>query len=309
MASMEKQAYLIMAHNNFDQLCMLIDVLDDERTGIFIHIDNRSGFTDFDMLKSHAKKSYIDIFSTRAIYWGDYSQTQCEIDLLERAHDHERYEYYHLISNADFPTMPQKKILAFFDENKGKEFVSFRFPMNAWPFRNKPYTTEHKYYHILTKYLRTKHKIRDKVVYMLEYGCVFLQFLARVDRIKGEFISAKGSQWWSFTNEFTEYVLSKKDWLDKHFTMARSGDEAWPAILVYNSEFRKNLYDQNYDCSNNANQRYIDWERGFPYTFRVEDYDEIINSGLPFVRKTDMRIDGGLVQKLYDKIMAESQTE
>ena len=205
--------------------------------------------------------------------------------------------------------MPQKKILAFFDANKGKEFVSFRFPMNAWPFRNKPYTTEHKYYHILTKYLRTKHKIRDKVVYLLEYGCVFLQFLARVDRIKGEFISAKGSQWWSFTNEFTEYVLSKKDWLDKHFTMARSGDEAWPAILVYNSEFRKNLYDQNYDCSNNANQRYIDWERGFPYTFRAEDYDEIINSGLPFVRKTDMRIDGGLVQKLYDKIMAESQTE
>ena len=91
--------------------------------------------------------------------------------------------------------------------------------------------------------------------------------------------------------------------------MTRSAEEVFPAVLAYNSDFRNSLYDQKYDCSNNANQRYIDWERGFPYTFHIEDYDEIIASGLPFVRKTDMRIDGGLVQKLYDKIMAESETE
>ena len=302
-----KHAYLIMAHNNFEQLKMLIDVLDNPRTDIYIHIDIRSGFKDFNSLKEHARESYIDIFSTRAIYWGDYSQSQCEIDLLQRAFEHSTYEYYHLISNADFPTMSQEKILSFFDSNKGKEFVSFRFPMNVWPFQNKPYTTEHKYYHVLTKYFRSSHKLRDKVVYAIEYICVFIQFIFRVDRIKGEFISAKGSQWWSFTQEFTEYVLSKKAWLDKHFSMARSGDEAWPAILVYNNEhFRENLYDKKYDCSNNANQRYIDWKRGFPYNFKVEDYDEIVSSGLPFVRKVDMRSDGGLTKKLYEKIMAES---
>lgn len=298
-----KHAYLIMAHNNFDELKMLVEVLDNDRTDIFIHIDIRSGFSDFDSIKNKAKKSYIDIFSTRAIYWGDYSQTQCEIDLLEKAHNHDKYMFYHLISNADFPTDTQEKILSFFDKNAGKEFISFRFPKNAWPFKNKPYTTEHKYYHVLTKYLRTSHHFRDRLVYLIEYFCVFIQFICRVDRIKGEFISAKGSQWWSITNEFAEYVLSKKDWLDKHFMKARSGDEAWPAILVYNSKFRDNLFDKNYDCSNNANQRYIDWERGFPYTFTIEDYDEIVNSGFPFVRKVNMHTDNGLVEKLYHRIL------
>ncbi len=305
MAETGKHAYLIMAHNNFEELGMLIDVLDNDRTDIFVHIDKRAGLSDFSSLEKHAKKSSIEIFSTRAVYWGDYSQTQVEIDLLEKAHNHDRYEYYHLISNADFPTAPQEKILAFFDQNKGKEFISFRFPMNLWPFNKKIYNTEHKYYHVLTKYLRTGHKVRDKIVYAIEYICVFFQFLCRVDRVKGEFVSAKGSQWWSITNDFAEYVLSKKNWLDKHFKMARSGDEAWPAILVYNSKFKDNLFDKKYDCSNYANQRYIDWERGFPYTFKIDDYKEIMESGFPFVRKVDMRCDGGLVEKLYSNILNE----
>ena len=267
-SDLTKHAYLIMAHNNFEELKMLIEVLDHRRTDIYIHIDKRANFIDFDSLRIRTKHSYVDIYSEFSVYWGDYSQSLVEISLLERAHAHDQYEYYHLISNADFPTKPQDEILSFFDENKNKEFISFRFPLNIWPFNNKIYSTEHKYYHVLTKYLRTGHNIRDHIVYFIEYFCVFLQFLFRVDRIKGEFVSAKGSQWWSITNDFAEYVLSKKDWLNKHFRMARSGDEAWPAILVYNSVFRDRLYDKNYDCSNNANQRYIDWERGFPRPVR-----------------------------------------
>ena len=205
--------------------------------------------------------------------------------------------------------MSQKRIYEFFHQNSGKEFISFRFPMNIWPFRNKPYTTEIKYYHILSKYYRTDNKLLNKIVYCIEYFCVFLQFLLRIDRINGQYIPAKGSNWFSITNNFANFILSKKDWIYKNYHMTRSAEEVFPAVLAYNSDFRNSLYDQKYDCSNNANQRYIDWERGFPYTFHIEDYDEIIASGLPFVRKTDMRIDGGLVQKLYDKIMAESETE
>lgn len=301
MENKGKHAYLIMAHNNFEQLKMLIKALDNERTDIFIHIDQRAHFTEFESLQV-AKHSYVEAFSTRTIYWADYSQTECEIDLLEAAKKKGRYDYYHLISNADFPIRKQDEILAFFDANKGKEFISFRFPMQPWPFKNKHYSTEHKYYHVLSKYYRTKHKIRDKIVYAIEYICVFFQFLFRIDRIKGEFTPAKGSQWWSITDEFASYVLEKKQWIYEHFRMARSGDEAWPAILVYNSEFKNALYDNSYQCTNNENQRYIDWKRGFPYTFKIEDYEEIINSGMMFVRKVDRNIDGGLVDKLAETI-------
>ena len=309
MNQKRKQAYLIMAHTNFEQLKLLIAALDFRLTDIFIHIDKNSDYNDFESLKRIPKYSYIEVFKEFRVFWADFSQTECELFLLDKARNHDTYEYYHLISNADFPTMSQKDIYKIFHENLGKEFVSFRFPMNIWPFNNKPYTTEIKYFHVLSRYYRTRSKLVNKIVYCTEYFCVFLQFLLRIDRIKNQYIPAKGSNWFSITDNFASYILSKKEWIYKNYHMTRSSEEVFPAVLVYNSEFRKNLYDQNYDCSNNANQRYIDWERGFPYTFRVEDYDEIINSGLPFVRKTDMRIDGGLVQKLYDKIMAESQAE
>lgn len=299
----DKHAYLIMAHNNFDQLKMLIDVLDDERTDLFIHIDKKSDFKDYDSLKEHAKKSYIDVFSEISVYWADYSQTECEMCLLVRAVSKGYHCYYHLISNADFPTKPQKEILAFFDENKGKEFVSYRMPKNIWPFNKKPYTTEHKYYHFMTKTLRTGNFIIDKASLFIEYFLVFLQFICRVDRIKGEYVPCKGSNWWSITQNLADYIISKKDWIEKNFKRSRSSDEVFVSVLVYNSEFNDRRYEVSYDCSNTANQRLIDWNRGFPYLFKVEDYDEIIKSGLPFVRKTDRKKDNGLVDKLYQHIM------
>ncbi len=299
-----KHAYLIMAHNNFEQLKLLIDVLDHERVDIFIHIDKKSDFRDYDSLKAHAKRSYIDIFSEVSVYWSDYSLTECEFVLLEHAHRNGPYEYYHLISNADFPLKSQQKILDFFDANKGKEFVTFRFPMNLWPFRNKQYTTEHKYYHFMTKSLRTGNKFVDVSSYCIEYFLVFLQFLLRVDRIKGKYVPCKGSNWWSITQDLADYIISQKEWIEKNFKHTRASDEVFVSVLVYNSEFNERRYNMSNECPCDGNQRLIDWKRGFPYSFNINDYDEVISSNLMFVRKTNMKTDGGLVEKLHEEILS-----
>lgn len=36
-----KHAYLIMAHQNFEQLAILLELLDDIRNDIFIHVDKK----------------------------------------------------------------------------------------------------------------------------------------------------------------------------------------------------------------------------------------------------------------------------
>ena len=42
---MEKRhAYLILAHKNFGQLRKLVELLDDPRNDIFIHVDGRADF-------------------------------------------------------------------------------------------------------------------------------------------------------------------------------------------------------------------------------------------------------------------------
>ena len=40
---MKKHAYLIMAHNEFEILKILLHLLDDERNDIYLHIDSKAG--------------------------------------------------------------------------------------------------------------------------------------------------------------------------------------------------------------------------------------------------------------------------
>ena len=70
--------------------------------------------------------------------------------------------------------------------------------------------------------------------------------------------------------------------------------------LLYNSPFRDKLYkpSDGEECS----MRYTDWTRGKPYTFRNEDYEELISSKLMFARKFDTTVDQTIILKIRDGI-------
>ena len=71
-----QHAFLIIAHNNFNQLKKLIKLLDANNHDIYIHIDKKSKDfirADFDGI---AKKSKVFIYQEYKIYWGGFSQVQ-----------------------------------------------------------------------------------------------------------------------------------------------------------------------------------------------------------------------------------------
>ena len=78
-------------------------------------------------------------------------------------------------------------------------------------------------------------------------------------------------------------------------------DEIFLQTIVYNSKYFDNLYLKQ-DNSYKANQRYIDWTRGEPYTFKINDYDELIKSDMLFARKFSTKIDKEIVDKIYDYV-------
>ena len=49
--------------------------------------------------------------------------------------------------------------------------------------------------------------------------------------------------------------------------------------------------------------RYIDWTRGHPYTFKSEDYDELMNSGCLFARKFSIVQDDKIVRKITSAVL------
>ena len=90
-----KHAYLIMAHLNFEQLAILLELLDDIRNDIFIHVDKKVKTFDKEKLKNSCKFSKV-IFTKKRINikWGGAQQIYTEMLLFEVASKY-NYSRYH----------------------------------------------------------------------------------------------------------------------------------------------------------------------------------------------------------------------
>lgn len=135
-------AYLIIAHNNFKQLQILINLLDDDRNDIFIHIDKK--VEELPLLTTNKSKLFI-LDKRIDVRWGNVNQIETEILLFETAVKHNQYEYYHLISGVDLPIKSNDYIHNFFKINNGKEFVGFS------KVNSKKLKWNVCYYHLLTR--------------------------------------------------------------------------------------------------------------------------------------------------------------
>lgn len=113
-----KHAFLIIAHNEYPVLEVLLSMLDDERNDIYLHIDKRATelFQQIKKVKMQKAGFYL-IENPIKVYWGDISQVQVEYLLFETALSHGPYAYYHLLSGTDLPIKSQDYIHAFFQQN------------------------------------------------------------------------------------------------------------------------------------------------------------------------------------------------
>lgn len=294
-----------MAYSEYEQLKMLIQMLDYPENDIYVHIDKRSSCVNPEFFRKSLKYSKLEVYQEMPIYWGHYSQTECELFLLEKATER-KYQYIHLLSGADLPLCGQEKIHAFFEINNGKEYVRYwgsEFPEEcvSWV----------RYYHPLQRFLRmSKNHSINRLFEVTEKCFENVQGILGVDRMKNKSIQfRKGATWFSITGEFAEYVVKQKDWIRQLFSSTRSSDEIFLQTVLHNSEFENNRFETCYETDGLSGIRYIDWKRGRPYTFREHDYEELMKSGYLFARKFSMKVDRKIVEKIYNKVIHENSNE
>ncbi len=287
-------AYMIIAHNQFELLEKLIKALDDERNDIFVHIDAKVKNFDFDRIKALTEHSRVIFTPERLdITWGDFSQVKCEMLLLKTAVENESsdkpYSYFHLLSGVDLPLKTNDYIHNFFKENNGKEFIHFTTEDNT-DAQNRI-----RYFYLF----RNKHILFLRIIarFLLE-----AQKKVGFNRLKGKSIKVqKGCNWFSITDEFAHYVYRHMNEYKSMFTYSYCGDEVFLQTIFINSPYIDNLFlndiNNHYACA-----RHIDWNRGTPYVFRSEDYDELMNSKCLFARKFDLSVDSEIVDKIVESI-------
>lgn len=275
-----KHAYMIIAHTNFEQLQTLIDLLDDERNDLYLHIDTKAK----NVPAFSAKHSKLHMVEPINVVWGGHSQIHCEMKLLEAAAKG-HYRYYHLISGMDLPLKTQDEIHAFFREHDGKEFLWF--DENACQTEDFYFRTQY-YYFLGNLGFNTKTHFG--------YGLRLIDgALAKVQKALGVcrksiFPLYKGGQWFSITDDMVHYVLEQKTAIRKQFDYSICADEVFLQSVAMGSPLRENIVN---DCL-----REIDWERGMPYTFRKEDVPMLLASENLWARKFDQRVDREVIDMI-----------
>ena len=286
---MKKHAYLIMAHTQPELLKKLLQMLDNERNDIYLHIDSKAKDYPLDEIAAVLQKSKC-IFTERTdVKWGSYSQINCEMILLKEAVKTE-HAYYHLLSGMDLPIKSQEQIFAFFEKYKGLEFVD-----EDGATISEAALSRVKYTH---KFYGKAGSVKDILGALSVKG----QKLLGVDKTQkyGNIIFQKGRNWFSITHGLAKLVVEKEDWIQEVFGQSVCGDELFLQTVARNSEYAEKICNPN-TMPEVPDTRYIDWKRGSnnnPYVFREDDFEELKNALGLFARKFDLNVDKKIVEKL-----------
>lgn len=189
------------------------------------------------------------------------------------------------------PLKSQKEIHNFFDKYAGEEFI--QFDNSDFNIRDLIEKTEYPYYwgrHLRHNgfYSRTVGRA------MFHFSRMFVKSLNLKSHY--DFSIHKGSNWFSITGEFAKWLLDNRKRIRKTFKHVWCSDEMMVQTFVLISPFAKNI-------SARGNLRKIDWERGDPYTWQEDDYEELVNSELMFARKFSMEQTPTLINRLTDNIL------
>ena len=278
----KRHAILIMAHGQSELLKKNIKLLDSEQIDFYIHIDKKSKEIKVSDLENICEKSNLYAYKKRRVQWGAYSI--CEVELLLMAEAYKKhYDYYHLISGQDLLIKPLNEFLSSFEGEK-REYVAFGDDLE------EKYIERVKYYYPMTQLLG---RIGD----LIDQYLVKIQKKLGVNRIKSiKWQMKKGAQWFSVSENIIKVILSEKKMIRKLFHMSSCSDEMFIQTAIFNSR-NYDLMEEHNDC-----RRFIDWERGTPYIFKEEDFEDIVMSDDFFARKFDYINYPEIVDKICDYV-------
>lgn len=284
-----KFAYLIMAHDNEEQLRLLLKMLDYPENDIYLHIDKKSCIRKISFETNNAQ---LKVFSRFTVYWGDLSQTKCQIFLLNEAIK-EQHDYYHLISGHDLPIKSHARIMQFFQENYGKQFIHFE---------SDDYCMKEtcRYYHFLAPFISR---------------CNNSFFKNRLGRIESLILDVQkkkdvkrqlfcGANWYSITHDLAEEFCMHSKEAIRIVRWTISSDEY--VLQTFYRAMAKGHYklfaEPKEPGDYHGTAREIDWYRGSPYVWKMEDYEFLMNSESMFARKFDQRTDSQIITRIAEEV-------
>ena len=290
-----RHAYLIITHGSFPILEKLLRFLDSENADFYIHLDARVKDFDFERYRTIPQKSSVTFVDRVKISWGHYSLVECEMKLLRSAAGG-RYDYYHLLSGVDVPVKSRSYIESYFLRSPGHNYLRFQAETLT-----REYLDRVRLYHPFQRWNIQNRAVRTA----LRRAANLVQLLIGVDRTQKlgpGFQFQKGAQWFSLTDAAVRCLLEREGEIRELFHSTFCPDEIFVHTILLNSPLRDTLPTGEASHDYRSCLRYIDWQRGKPYTFTDEDLPELLQTGPDFLfaRKFDYSRWPGVVEGLFE---------
>jgi hypothetical protein len=180
-------------------------------------------------------------------------------------------------------------IYNFFDQHKGKNFLSYEPPPNKWGEEAK---MRYENYHFQDFNFKGKHRLGKFISAVLPK-----RKLPFWHTLYGSSLGA----YWTLSQAATAYLV---DYFHAHskvrnfFKFSWGPDEFLFNTIIMHSDFRHEVINNNY--------RYIDWSAGgsSPKVLTVNDFEQLRQSGCFFARKFDLDIDAQILKLIDNNLLS-----
>jgi len=292
-----KKAYIILIHKNPEQVCRLIQKLDDANSTFFVHLDKKAVSEDFEEVFNqgqHVKR--VESVSTN---WGEYSLVKATLNCLTAVQNSKvPFDRVILLSGQDYPIKSNAEIDTYLSSSPHRVFIEhFSIPNHEkWQPNGGLYRVD-KYF-------------RGLLIHQ-KYTAKALNFLALVSPLFGRKMPAgmepyAGSGWWvmdMYAVEFIlTYILNNPSYANFHrHTFAP--DEVFFQMLLLNANddrLRQSIVSDNL--------RFIKWKdkrAAHPEVIGREDLSAMMQSKALFARKFDLDKDAEIFDLIDDYCLSE----
>jgi hypothetical protein len=228
-----KIAYLYFAYKNPQLIRRTMEHLSGEDASFFVHIDRKAAIAPFEAVRGG------NVFFTERripVFWAEFSGVEAVLLLIRQAlAAPERPDYFVLMSGSEFPLRSRPYIHRFFEQNRGREFIT----MMKMPAPGKPISR-----------LNTLRFPSTRPVLRFAFRALAKLGLAQRDYRKafGKLVPYSGVTWWALSREACQYV---NEFTQQDRTLAEfcrnihAPEETFIHTIVGNSPFgarrRRNL--------------------------------------------------------------------
>lgn len=287
-----KIAYLILAHTNPSQLHRLVSIISSDNVYVYINIDKKADLSLEYFKMARDIKNLFFIENRISINWGAFSMIQATLNgLNQMIEGGPAFDYINLLSGQDYPTKTKEEIYGFFEENYGREYISFT-PFPTAELQNGGMDRIDYYYDLDTPTTSFSSSFFD--IYAKE-----MKRLGMKRKYPDGMKPYHGSQWWSLTLDCVKYILKtvyESSEILRYYRHTKFPDEHFFQTIIMNSPFSENVI--------NNDLRYVDWagvdfvNSPHPKILTVNDFPVFTATDDLFARKFDETIDKAVLDMI-----------